>query len=117
MKTISTILTIGLSVAIFSGCSSKQTTLKDKTFESKVIKDFVNNNNISNISIQKEAISIATKNDLDNPLLSKPKIATIKIFSYVDKDGNYHEDSVIHTKIESSNFIENKKYFTINNEE
>ncbi|MCK9473674.1 TraV family lipoprotein [Sulfurimonas sp.] len=48
-----------------------------------------------------------------NPLLSKPKIAKIKIKSYIDTDGDYHEPSTIHMIIKESRFIEEKKYFSI----
>ncbi|MFA6137441.1 MAG: TraV family lipoprotein [Sulfurimonas sp.] len=49
----------------------------------------------------------------DNPLLSKPKIAKVKIQSYIDADGDYREASTLHLKIEESKFID-KKHFSIN---
>jgi len=51
-----------------------------------------------------------------NPLLTKPKIAKIKIQNYIDKDGDYHEPSTVHMIIRESSFMENKKYFSIDKE-
>ena len=63
-----------------------------------------------------ETTIIEKKEILENesPLLSKPKIAKIKIEPYIDTDGDYHEASNIHIRIEEAKFIEDKKYFSIN---
>jgi hypothetical protein len=59
---------------------------------------------------------VEKKVDNESPLLTKPKIAKIKIESYIDSDGDYHESSKLHLKIIESAFTEDKKYFSINKE-
>jgi len=59
---------------------------------------------------------VEKKVDSESPLLTKPKIAKIKIESYIDSDGDYHEASRLHLKIQESAFAEDKKYFSINKE-
>jgi len=59
---------------------------------------------------------VEKKVDNESPLLTKPKIAKIKIESYIDSEGDYHEASKLHLKIVESAFVEDKKYFSINKE-
>lgn len=59
---------------------------------------------------------VEKKVDNKSPLLTKPKIAKIKIESYIDSEGDYHEASKLHLKIVESAFAEDKKYFSINKE-
>lgn len=59
---------------------------------------------------------IEKKVDNGSPLLTKPKIAKIEIKSYIDSEGDYHEASKLHLKIQESAFTEDKKYFSINKE-
>lgn len=63
-----------------------------------------------------EPKTIEKKVDSESPLLTKPKIAKIKIESYIDSEGDYHEASKLHLKIQESAFSEDKKYFSINKE-
>lgn len=63
-----------------------------------------------------EPKTIEKKVDNESPLLTKPKIAKIKIESYIDSEGDYHEASKLHLKIQESAFTEDKKYFSINKE-
>lgn len=63
-----------------------------------------------------EPKTIEKKVDNESPLLTKPKIAKIKIESYIDSEGDYHEASKLHLKIQESAFAEDKKYFSINKE-
>jgi type IV conjugative transfer system lipoprotein TraV len=69
---------------------------------------------LNNLSIVKESAENFPREKIEtNPLLSKPKIAKIKIESYIDTDGDYHEPSTIHMIIKESRFIEEKKHFSI----
>jgi hypothetical protein len=97
-----------VSMAVFSGCTTNQSNV---TYKSDVIKQLANDENpvVDGTTLYVEKID-------NSPLLTKPKIAKITINPYIDSDGDYHEKKVIHTKIVDSKLIENKKYFSINKE-
>ncbi len=111
---------LGLSTLalLFNGCATKN--LEDlqikETYNSKVIKSVVDEN-ISGASAGTTSLLNINNKKETSPLLAPPKVAKMKVESYIDSDGDYHEIQKIHIKIEAARFVDNPKMFTINENE
>lgn len=108
------VLLSGIASILLSGCVVDIAELQQKeTFNSKIIKELVTDEN-STTAGTTSLLNQKKKQEEISPLLAPPKIAKVKMKKYIDADGDFHEPSILHLKIEDARFVEDKKYFTIN---